>query len=320
MLVLEVLLLLVYWKWFDVLDGELEYRGDGIFIKARTYIHPETGKIIKTVGCNHDGPKDFFESIRKFLYDCDKVLYEGAGYVDRLGNRISFEDNTGNTESKNLIEPTANKMVKTLIEKYTTLKTRYLKLYKEPEMKDLLQKLENSDLEIACNISFDEYYSLVEKQNSYVLFYNVIDVKNPKWELADIDDKNYWFKEFGKEWSRQFRPLLFKKEEIALDLIVTSLEGISFIKGDVYRKSHSAYLESKLIGSLYTKDFLNNVSVIKDRNKIVKNLLKKRLKDNEIRIIGVTYGAAHMPDLNRFIRSLGFIQKDVKDIKFDDVN
>lgn len=289
----------------SIVEGEVIFRDGHCYTKSHTYFHPKLKKTIKLIGTNHAAPEEHYRLVEKELSDYDIVLYEGAGFVDREGNKTDYWNNEDIAEfsggSMTFLES---------VNKNPSIRERYEKIKGSGLVDDLTKTLECTSLQMADYIVEGPFSNEVDRFLGFKLFYDVIDVKRAGWEFADTDEHGYLERAYAKNWESLNAKV--PEESLATD-ILNFLEGLQEFRSkgfsiDTHRKIYTHHF-NEIIGGMIEEH-------TRERNSIVMKKISEKTADDSIRTVGIVYGAAHIPYFRGFVEGLGFEKKEEKVLKF----
>ncbi|NUM40239.1 MAG: hypothetical protein HUU45_01235 [Leptospiraceae bacterium] len=256
-------------EFHSVEDGFLRLKASSLQTGKFKLVSPDTGDIIYLIGVIHIGEKSYYEKINVFSKDMDVLFYEGVSFSTQ---KLS---NTKHSILQNIAQ-VANK---------------------QTNFKEILKYQESFAKKVSLARQVDELipeYNWVNADVNYAEFQNILkkhEISQHKMmNYLSLDNKNTFQNYNEIENMDETNPVFIKKikeyKKIIASNLVTSANDLCF--------SEKMKLARKIL--------------ILERNKVALSFVQKRLNQKNPQIIGMLYGAAHIPDfLNILQKEYGFI-------------
>ncbi len=249
-------------------EGFLRIQDSSLQTGKFKLISRETGDIIYLIGVIHIGEKSYYEKIRSLSRDLDVLFYEGVAFPRQKALNSRF------SILENISQANKSAGLKEIM-KYQGIFARKIRLARQVEELVPEYNWVNAD------VSYVEFLSILKKYDmpqDRLTNYLSLDSKNMFQDYIEIKDMEETDPIFIKKMKEY-------KKKIALNLVNSANE---LCYGDKMAPVREI--------------------IITERNKIAMNYIKKRLNSENPQVIGMLYGAAHIPDfLNILQAEYGFI-------------
>lgn len=271
----------------SLFGGDYEISEDNLHTKVHKY--QKNDKYIIFAAVNHWGSKRYYKKIEKILDRCNCVIYEPISQKSKKINDKFL------VEIVNEKENSLNK----IISKYPEFKERADKIKRYGKNYSNVFLL---DLEEAYYL-VKKYYNTkpmkgVEKQTKH------INMNKENWIPCDIY-KDEGFEKFSIESQEKIKRM---DKKILANLILTELEGM--ILADKNQLTYKQLIKEFKNGQFDMLSIMEKViGAFKDKNAVFEKLNEK-LKDENLKKLGMIFGAGHGPIVREVIENLGF--KEIK--------
>lgn len=259
--------------------GEFVVKHDGIYTYAHYYEHPETKRRVIFVGMNHGGDKGYFEAAAKILEEAEVVLYEGLP-----------PDQEETTEE---------------IEK---------------EMNEDFKKLYAENIDEAFYAAMRTYFIRAHKYLRLVGEGSAFDYSKSGWESGDAEffvrlENDEKLQQFLVERQKDLTRLPHERKKEVVEFVrkaVKNIEEGRFTKKDFGDGFVFFWSDQNLVGLVLD-------AFGKPRDEIVMERFNKITQENNPRIVGIKFGAAHIFYQRQLLEQRGYVLErsvELKNIAF----
>lgn len=273
----------------SLFEGDYEVREGNLYTRVHEYKNKD--KQVIFIAVNHGGSKQYYKQIEERLNDCDFVFFEPLSASTEKNDKLIVE---ATDEKENSLDKILNDF---------------------PELKERANKIKNhgKDYSNIFLLDLENAYFLVRKHEKPIKDVyeqtKCLNTQRENWIACEVYNAGLFDKFIiNYTFRKEIRNMDKKK---LLNLIITELEGAILANQDK--------LTYKYLIKLFKNGQCNILSInekitkpFREYSKL-REKLKEKLNNKDIRTIGMLFGAGHGPNVRKEIKKLGF--KEIKTIQ-----